>query len=99
MWLIWLITSIPNPRVLKIEKIKNKSKENKNEKENKKKQSPLSTILTKNIVWSISFHNELNIRNLISKDKSKDECLLERIESIIVEGVKLPKDILLGKMC
>ena len=46
MWLMWLITSNPNPRVLKIAKVKNKNKNKyKNEKENKKKQNPLSTIL------------------------------------------------------
>ena len=43
---VWLITSNPNPQVLKIEKWKINWKENKNEKENKKKLSPLSVILT-----------------------------------------------------
>ena len=36
---VWPITSTPNPRVLKIEKWKNKSKENKMRKENKEKLS------------------------------------------------------------
>ena len=43
---VWLITSNPNPRVLKIEKWKINWTENKNEKENKKKLSLLSVILT-----------------------------------------------------
>ena len=43
---MWLITSNPNPRVLKIEKMKNKSKENKHKKENNKKLSSLSVVLT-----------------------------------------------------
>jgi len=42
---VWLITSNPNPRVLKIERWKNKSKENKMRKENKEKLSPWSSIL------------------------------------------------------
>ena len=45
MWLMWLITSNPNPRVLKMEKMKNKWKRESKMKENKKKQSPLSVIL------------------------------------------------------
>ena len=44
---VWLITSNPNSRVLKIEKWKNKSKENKMRKENKEKLSPQSSILTR----------------------------------------------------
>ena len=43
---VWLITSNPNPRVLKNEKWKINWRENKNEKENKKKLSLLSMILT-----------------------------------------------------
>ena len=43
---VWLITSNPGPRVLKIEKWKINQKENKNEKENKRKLSLLSAILT-----------------------------------------------------
>ena len=81
MWLMWLITSNPNPRVQKIEKIKNKSKENKNEKENKKKQSPFSTILTLEGLWewtqSMDYRNRVvsckrdNWRLLIKYFKSK----------------------------
>ena len=43
MWLVWLITSNPNPSVLKIEKWKINSKEN------KRKLSPLPVILTTDI--------------------------------------------------
>ena len=52
---VWPITSTPNPRVLKIEKWKNKSKENKMRKENKEKLSPQSSILTQycqQLQWS-----------------------------------------------
>ena len=35
----------------------------------------------------------------MSKDRSRGEYLLERIKSIMIEGVKLPRDILLGKVC
>jgi len=35
----------------------------------------------------------------MSEDRSRDEYLLERIESITTEGVKLPKNILLNKAC
>ena len=46
MWLMWLITSNPNPRILKIEKMKNKWKRKSKWKKNKKKPSLLSVILT-----------------------------------------------------
>jgi len=52
---------------------------------------------SKSIVQSISFHNELSIGNPISEDRSRDECLLERIESITIGGVELPRDILPDK--
>ena len=52
---------------------------------------------SKSIVQSISFHNELSIRNLMSKDRGRDECLLERVESIMIGGVKLPRNVLPGK--
>ena len=54
---------------------------------------------SKSIVWSISFHNELSIRNLVYKDGSGDECLLQRVESIITEGIKLPGNVLLDEVC
>jgi len=53
---------------------------------------------SKSIVQSISFHNKLNIGNLMSKDGSRGKCFLERIESITTEGVKLPRNILLGEV-
>ena len=52
---------------------------------------------SKSIVQSISFYNELSIRNPINEDGSGSECLLERIESIMTGGVKLPRDVLLGE--
>ena len=54
---------------------------------------------SKSIVQSISFHNELSIGNLMSKDRGRYKCLLERIESITTEGVKLPRNVLLDKIC
>ena len=54
---------------------------------------------SKSIVQSISFHNKLSIGNPISKNRSGDEYLLERVESIMTEGVKLPENILLGEVC
>ena len=54
---------------------------------------------SKSIVQSISFHNELSIGNLMSKDEGKCECFLEIIESIMTGGVKLPRNVLPGKMC
>ena len=33
----------------------------------------------------------------MSKDRSEDECLFERIESITIGEVKLPRDVLLGE--
>jgi len=35
----------------------------------------------------------------MSEDRSRGECLLERIESIMTRGVELPRDILLGEVC
>jgi len=52
---------------------------------------------SKSIVQSISFYNELSIRNLMSEDKDRDECFFERIESITTEGVELPRNVLPGK--
>jgi len=40
----------------------------------------------------------LNIRNPISENRSRSKCLLERVESITIEGVKLPGNVLLGKL-
>jgi len=54
---------------------------------------------SESIVRGISFHNELSIGNPMSKDKSRDECFLERVESILTGGVKLPRNVLLGKVC
>ena len=53
----------------------------------------------KNIVQSISFHDELSIGNPMSENEGRDECLLEKIESITTEGVELSRDILLDEIC
>ena len=54
---------------------------------------------SKSIVRGISFHNELSIRNPMSKDRSGGKCFLERVESILTEGVKLPRNVLPGEVC
>jgi len=54
---------------------------------------------SRSIVQSISFHNELCIRNPMSEDRSRGKCLLKRVESITIEGVKLPRNVLLGEAC
>ena len=51
------------------------------------------------IVQSIGFYNKLSIGNPMSKNGSKDKCLLKRIESIMTERVELPRDILLDEVC
>jgi len=35
----------------------------------------------------------------MSKDRSRGKCFLERVESILTGGVKLPRNILLGETC
>ena len=49
---------------------------------------------SESIVQSISFHNELSIRNPMNKNKSSGKCFLKRVESIMTGGVKLPGNIL-----
>jgi len=34
----------------------------------------------------------------MSEDRSRSKCLLERVESITTEGVKLPVNVLLGNL-
>jgi len=54
---------------------------------------------SKSIVQGISFHDELSIGNLMSKDRSRGKCFLERVESIYTGGVKLPRNVLPGEAC
>ena len=35
----------------------------------------------------------------MSKDRYRDKCFLERVESILTEGVKLPRNVLPGETC
>ena len=35
----------------------------------------------------------------MSKDRSRGKCFLERVESILTGGVKLPRNVLLGEAC
>ena len=49
---------------------------------------------SESIVRGISFHNELSIRNPMSKDRSGGKCFLEKVESILTGRVELPRNIL-----
>jgi len=52
---------------------------------------------SESIIRDISFHDELSIRNPMSKDRCGGECFLERVESILTGGVKLPRNVLPGE--
>jgi len=54
---------------------------------------------SKSIVRGIGFHNELSIGNPMGEDRSRGKCFLERVESILTGGVKLPRNVLLGEAC
>jgi len=54
---------------------------------------------SKSIVRGISFHDELSIGNPMSKDGSGGKCFLERVESIYIREVELPRNVLLGETC
>ena len=54
---------------------------------------------SESIVRGIGLHNELSIRNPMSENRSRSKCFLERVESILTEGVKLPRNILSGEAC
>jgi len=54
---------------------------------------------SKSIVQGISFHDELSIGNPMSEDRCRGKCFLERVESILTGGVKLPRNVLLGEAC
>jgi len=54
---------------------------------------------SKSIVQSIGFYNQLGIRNPISENKSRGECLLERIESIMIGRVKILQNVFSDKVC
>ena len=54
---------------------------------------------SESIVQGISFHNELSIRNPMSKNRSRDECFLEGVESILTGGVELLRNVLPGEAC
>jgi len=41
----------------------------------------------------------LSIGNLMSEDRSRGECFLERVESISTGEVRLPRNVLLGEVC
>ena len=53
---------------------------------------------SKNIVWSISFHDKLNIGNPVYKDGSRDKYLFEGVESITIGEIKLLGNVLPSKM-
>ena len=53
----------------------------------------------KSIVQSISFYDKLSIGNLVSEDRSRGKCLLERIESIMTGKIELSENVLLDEVC
>jgi len=54
---------------------------------------------SKSIVSSISFHDELSIRDPMYENESQSKCFLEEVKSISIEGIKLPENVLLGNVC
>ena len=54
---------------------------------------------SESIVRGIGFHNELSIGNPMSEDRSGGKCFLERVESILTGGIKLPRNFLPGEAC
>ena len=54
---------------------------------------------SESIVQSISFYNELSIGNSMSENRNRGEYLLERVESITTEKVKIPGNVLLDEAC
>ena len=54
---------------------------------------------SESIVWSICFHNELSIGNLMSEDRSGGKYFLERVESILTGEVKTLQNVLLSEVC
>jgi len=54
---------------------------------------------SKSIVQSISFYNELSIRDPMSENRNRGKCFLERVKSITTGGVKLPGNVLPGEVC
>jgi len=53
---------------------------------------------SKSIVGGICFHNKLSIRDLVSKNGHRSEYLLKRVESIIAEVIKLPRNVFSSKV-
>ena len=49
---------------------------------------------SKSVARNICFHNKLNIRDPVSKNKYGDKCFLEEVENIIAEIIKLPRNVL-----
>jgi len=54
---------------------------------------------SESIVQGISFHNELRIRNPMSENRCGGECFFERVESILIGEIKLPRNVLPGEAC
>jgi len=54
---------------------------------------------SESIAQSISFHNELSIRNLVSENGSRGECLLKGVESIMTRAIELPENVLPDEVC
>jgi len=54
---------------------------------------------SKSIVQGIGFHNELSIGNPISEDRCRGKCFLERVESILIGEVELPRNVFSDETC
>ena len=54
---------------------------------------------SESIVQSTSFLDELSIRNPMSKNRSGDECLFKKVESIIIEEVEILQNVHPDEAC
>ena len=53
---------------------------------------------SKSIVQSIGLHDKLSIGNLMSENKSRSECLFERVEIIMIGEGELPGNVFPDEM-
>jgi len=54
---------------------------------------------SESIVQDISFHNELSIGNPMSEDQCRGKYFLEKVESILIGEVELPRNVFSGEAC
>jgi len=53
---------------------------------------------SESVVWGISFHDELCVRNPIRKDRSRGEGLFQGVECFSTFVVKIPRSVFSSKM-